>query len=236
MKYRGRNFAFLVYPDSCKFNYVEMVKYLNRLNISMAISPLHCPDVDTKKEHYHILITFDGVKSLESLENLQDSETMNNYDFQPLCNFWGISKNNYPHFMIINSICGQFRYLIHLDNEDKQQFENIKIHKGCANLCDDNKYNTIVELGAFDHKDYLERDKKISEDIQLINIVKENNLRNEQQLLFYLADNKNIGLINYVHNNLYFVKNFLFANTTLINKIYGKNKKLDMAKPVQAVE
>ena len=122
-------------------------------------------------------------------------------------------------------MCGQYRYLIHLDDENKQQFPDYKIHKGYSFLNENDKYNTIVELTAFDHKDYLERDKKLSEDIQLINIVQDNNLQNEQQLLFYLAKNKNIGLLNYIHNNLYYVKNFLFGNSSLVKKIYKMTDK-----------
>ena len=178
-----------------------MVQYLSRLGVACAVSPLHVPDNEVKKEHYHVLISFDGVKSVESLENLIDVETNQLYDFRPICNCWGISKNDFPHFIIINGIAGYYRYLVHKDNEDKQQFNYIE-KRGYIGLVDEDKYNSIVLLNCFDSKDYLTRDKKISEDIQLIQIIKENNINTESDLMYYLAQNNNIGLINYIKNNI----------------------------------
>ena len=102
--FRGRNVAFIVYPESCRFQYVGMVQYIQRLGVSCAISPLHSPDNEDKKEHYHVLLTFDGVKSADSLHNLTDIETLLPYDFRDLCNSKGVGKSDYPHFCIIKSI------------------------------------------------------------------------------------------------------------------------------------
>ena len=188
-----------------------MLRALSRLGVAIAVSPLHQPDSDTKKPHFHCVMTFDGVKSLEGLENLIDNETGVLFDWVKMCNCYHLSKINYPHFIIVNSIAGYYRYLIHLDNSDKQQFENVKIKCGYEGLKDDDKYDSIVHLCGFNNRDYLERDKKISEDMQLVNIITENGLSNERELIYYLALNGLQYLLDYVHKNVYFVKTFIFA-------------------------
>lgn len=208
---RSRSFAFIVYPDSTCYDYKGLLSALSRLGVACAVSPLHVPDSDTKKPHYHILLTFDGVKSIESLENLTDIVTGDLFDFKKICNFFNIGKSDFPHFMIVNSVCGYYRYLIHLDNIDKQQFDNYKISCGYEGLTDKDKYNTIVHLSGFNNRDYLERDKKISMDYQLINVIEENNIQTEHDLIFFLSKNQNNSLLDYVHKNIYFVKTFIFS-------------------------
>lgn len=209
--FRGRNFAFILYPDSCVYGYVDMIKYLSKLGVSMAVSPLHIPDGEVKKPHYHCLMSFDGVKSIESLENLTNMDTGELFDFVKIVNFYKIGKQTIPHFIIVNSVCGYYRYLIHKDNSDKQQFEDVKIFVGYEGLQDSDKKNSIVHLNGFNSRDYLDRDKKISEDMQLVNIMIENNIGSLRGLIMFLALNNYNHLLDYIHKNLYFVKNFLFS-------------------------
>ena len=207
--FRGRNFAFLIYPQSCLYHYIDMLKQLSKLGVSMAVSPVHIPDDEVKKEHYHVLMSFDGVKSLDSLENLTSMDSGELFEWHKLTNCYNISKNDYPHFVMINSICGYYRYLVHKDNKDKQQF-NFKVSIGYDGLEDSDKWNTIVHLNGFDNRDYLQRDEKLSADMQLVKIMIDNNINNERELIYFLALNGNQFLLDYIHKNLYFVKTFLF--------------------------
>ncbi len=214
--FRGRNFAFLIYPSSCVYHYIDMLKELSKLGVAMAVSPVHVPDDEVKKEHYHVLMSFDGVKSLDSLENLTSMADGELFQWHKLTNCFGISKNDFPHFVIINSVCGYYRYLIHKDNKDKQQFDDYKISIGYDGLEDSDKWKTIVHLNGFNNRDYLQRDEKISADMQLVKIMCENDIDNERELIYFLALNNYQYLLDYIHKNLYFVKSFLF---------YDKGKK-----------
>lgn len=235
--FRGRNFAFILYPQSCVYHWIDMLKRLSKLGVAMAISPLHIPDKSEgeKKEHYHVLMTFEGVKSLESLENLTDMDTGDIFDWHKLTNIYNISKNDIPHFMQINSVCGYYRYLIHKDNKDKQQFDDLKISIGYEGLEDSGKYNTLVHLNGFNNRDYLQRDEKLSADMQLVKLMIDNNIDNEKELIYFLALNNYQYLLDYIHKNLYFVKTFLFydkgkqtiQNLEKIRKIEKKDKKVN---------
>lgn len=101
---RTRNFATVVYPDSAPSDWQEI---LSQTFIPSFISPLHDKDLDPtgtqKKAHWHVLIMFDGVKTLEQAKEVFE-----------LINGVGCEK--------VNSIRGYARYLCHLDNPDKHQY------------------------------------------------------------------------------------------------------------------
>lgn len=101
---RTRNFVTILYPDSVAENFKEII---SSSCIPCLLSPLHDkdknPDGEFKKPHYHLLIMFDSVKSLEQAE-----------DFVSELNGVGCQK--------VNSLRGQARYLCHLDNPEKYQY------------------------------------------------------------------------------------------------------------------
>ncbi len=71
------------------------------------MSPYHDkdanPDGEPKKPHYHLLITFEGMKTDKQVREL-------------------ISEVNGVGLEVINSIRGYARYLCHLDNPEKFQY------------------------------------------------------------------------------------------------------------------
>ncbi len=101
---RYRNFATVVYPESAPKDWKSIV---SSLAIPGFISPLHDKDIDPtgepKKAHYHVLFMFDGVKSKDQVQKIFGS-------------FGGVGC------AIINSARGYARYLCHLDNPDKAQY------------------------------------------------------------------------------------------------------------------
>lgn len=105
MATRARGFAFVIYPESAPENWRS---YLDDLHIAWAESPLHCFDInegtgELKKPHWHIVLSFDGVKTTQQVNDL----------IKPLNGTIAIQ---------LNSIRGMIRYMAHLDNPEKYQY------------------------------------------------------------------------------------------------------------------
>lgn len=102
---RARNYACVIYPESAPENWKEL---LSAQLVPAFISPLHDSDIDPqnqpKKPHYHIMIMFEGKKSKEQAEELFTS-------------IGGVGCEK------VNSIRSYARYLCHLDNPDKAQYD-----------------------------------------------------------------------------------------------------------------
>lgn len=101
---RIRNFACMVYPESAPKNWESI---LSMYHIPAFISPLHENDIDPqnqpKKPHYHVMLMFDGKKSDSQVQELFD----------------GIGGVGFER---VQNIRAYARYLCHLDNPDKAQY------------------------------------------------------------------------------------------------------------------
>lgn len=101
---RFRNFATVVYPDSAAENWQEI---LSDQLVPAFISPLHDmdtnPDGEIKKSHWHVMIVFDGNKSIDQAQDI----------------FTSISGVGCE---VVQSLRGYSRYLCHLDNPEKHQY------------------------------------------------------------------------------------------------------------------
>lgn len=111
---RTRNYATVVYPESAPENWQDI---LAGYYIPAFISPLHNQDVDPyamddhgnkivkpKKPHYHVMIMYDSVKTIEQATEV-------------LSSIGGVGVE------IVNSVRGYARYLCHLDNPEKYQYD-----------------------------------------------------------------------------------------------------------------
>lgn len=109
---RGRNWSVIVYPDSAPENWEDILKIE-----PVAISPLHDMDVNAdgerKKAHYHVVFSYRGNKSFEQIDEIARSL-------------------HSPVPQRVNSLTGAVRYLVHLDNPEKAQYEtkDIKAYSG----------------------------------------------------------------------------------------------------------
>ena len=101
---RKRNFATMVYPESAPENWREL---LAGYFVPAFVSPLHDKDINAngepKKPHYHVMVMFEGKKSDEQVKSLFDA-------------IGGVGLEK------VESLRGMARYLCHLDNPDKAQY------------------------------------------------------------------------------------------------------------------
>lgn len=137
---RTRNFATVVYMDSAPHNWIDL---LQGLCVQSFISPYHDkdknPNGELKKHHYHVMMMYDSVKTIEQAkENFEK--------------FGGVGCE------VINSTRGYARYLCHLDNPEKQQYniDDVKSlcgadYIGTIGLPSD-KYQIIGEMQDFCEK------------------------------------------------------------------------------------
>lgn len=120
---RYRNFATVVYPESAPEDWA--VK-LSEAFVPAFISPLHEKDVnptgEPKKAHYHVILMFDGKKSLAQAKSVFET-------------IGGVGCE------VVQSIRGYARYLCHLDNPEKAQYNPDDVRSLCGA-----DYNHIIGL------------------------------------------------------------------------------------------
>lgn len=120
---RTRNYATVVYPESAAENWQEV---LSEQFIPAFISPLHDsdnnPTGEVKKEHYHVIIMFDSVKTKEQAQQVFDL-------------IGGVGCE------VVQSIRGYARYLCHLDNPEKHQYSVDDVRALCGA-----DYNNVIGL------------------------------------------------------------------------------------------
>lgn len=148
---RTRSWTFILYPESAPSNWREI---LDELFIEWVESPLHDkdvnPDGELKKAHWHILLMFPSVKTFEQVVEI-------------------IDVLNAPSPQKAMSAKGVVRYMLHLDNPEKFQYDKseLKSHGG-ADLSEllkptsSDRYDLIKEMILFI------RDNEITEMKQLL--------------------------------------------------------------------
>ena len=104
---KGRNWAFVVYPESLPSNWEEIIL---DTGLPMAFSPLHDKDVNPdgteKKPHYHVICYYSNTTTLNNVKvNVCD-------------------KLNGTIPIKLESLRGMYRYHLHLDNPEKYQYDD----------------------------------------------------------------------------------------------------------------
>lgn len=111
---KGRDWTFIVYPESAPSNWREII---DETHLRWVESPLHDKDVNAdgsvKKPHWHILISFDGPVTEKPCTDISE-------------------KVNGTLVQKVGSAKGLVRYMIHMDNPEKFQYnrEDIVGHGG----------------------------------------------------------------------------------------------------------
>lgn len=111
---RARIYATVVYPESAPESWQEI---LSSFFVPCFVSPLHDRDLnptgEPKKPHYHVLLTFDGMKTFDQAKEIFDS-------------IGGVGCER------VNSVRGYARYLCHLDNPEKFQYSIDDVRSFCG--------------------------------------------------------------------------------------------------------
>lgn len=134
---RTRNYATVVYPESAPDNWQDI---LNSFMVPVFISPLHDKDINPngtpKKPHYHVMLMYEGPKTRQQAHEL----------FQQI---GGVGTE------IVNSLRGYARYLCHLDNPEKAQYDREQVKCLCgadysnAIGLPTDKYKALSEMMCF---------------------------------------------------------------------------------------
>lgn len=113
---RNRNWTFVGYPgDSLPDNYAEILT--DEMHLCWAESPVHDADLNgdgsEKKKHIHFVLTFEGNKSFEQIQEITE-------------------RLNCPIPQQCRNMRAMVRYMVHWDNPEKHQYkrEDIKAHGG----------------------------------------------------------------------------------------------------------
>lgn len=134
---RKRNFATVIYPESAPENWREI---LAGYFVPAFVSPLHDRDINAtgepKKAHHHVMVMFEGKKTEEQVRELFDT-------------IGGVGLEK------VESLRGYARYLCHLDNPEKAQYNPSDVVS--LNGCDysytigivADKYKAVREMIAF---------------------------------------------------------------------------------------
>ena len=187
---RHRSFATVVYPDdSAPDNWLDIIA---DLKIPVFVSPLHDRDVnptgEAKKPHVHVLLYFEGKKSVEQVRDI-------------VVTFGGVGVE------VVASLRGYARYLCHLDNPEKAQYNIADVRCfGGAN------YHDVCSLSADKYKAIREMKE----------FCIENNIYAYCDLFDYAADNREDWFIILCDNGTYVMKEYLKSKSWKQGENYGK--------------
>lgn len=121
---RSRNWTLVMYPDDLPTDWQEQ---LDDKCIKWICSPCHDKDVNAdgqpKKAHYHVLLMFENVKSCEQVSSL-------------LADLYGTSESGSVVGVAMPQICSDkcalVRYMAHMDNPSKYQYDVADIVGHCG--------------------------------------------------------------------------------------------------------
>lgn len=182
---RGRNWTLVVYPESAPKNWRGI---LDDEHISWIESPLHDkdvnPDGEVKKAHWHILLLFEGNKSYKQVLEIS-------------------KKLNAPIPQRVESARGMVRYMVHLDNPEKYQYNK----------------SDIISHGGADADHFFKMTVTHGQDVlkEITHYILENKVTNFVELVEYAIEN-NDDWFDVIAN-----RNTLFLNK-LIDAMYQKVK------------
>ena len=108
---KGCYWGGVIYPESAPENYLELI---SNLHMKALLSPLHDNDINRKtgeilKPHYHLVLVWDGPTQKSTADKVMEQ-------------FCGTKSAER-----IRSIQGYARYLAHMDDPDKAQYDPTEI-------------------------------------------------------------------------------------------------------------
>lgn len=111
---KKRSFAFLLYPESCSKNFKSVLADTGYEIFYILHDKDILEDGTPKKPHYHVQIIFENPRSDRKIRKLS-----------LMCGGNGYLET-------LDSVRGYARYLLHLDNPEKYQYDVSEIHSLCG--------------------------------------------------------------------------------------------------------
>lgn len=191
---KTRNYATVVYPESVNSNWLDILK---DYKIQCLISPLHDKDInpggEPKKAHYHVLIMFEGPKAPKQAEEIINA-------------IGGVGCE------IVNALRSYARYLCHLDNPEKYQYDPDGVLSiGGAD------YRTIIGLASDKYKAISEMCEFADKyDINSFYLISKYAMSHRQDWYRVLCDNGTMFVREYL-------KSRLWSNDNDLNHIVDEN-------------
>lgn len=162
---RSTTWTFIVYPDSAPADWKQILKLSF---VRFAVSPLHSPEPDgsgeERKKHYHVMMVFDSLKSQSQVMNITQ-----------------VTNGSIP-FIVVNP-SGLYRYFIHIDDPQKEQYSA--------------GYDAIEKYNGFDGDKYEGYSEKQLDAVfkEIFNFIDDNDITEYFQLINY-CKNDDLGISN----------------------------------------
>lgn len=182
---KSRNWTFLVYPDSAPENWENHLQGLRYCHCRHSLDVFKDTG-EIKKDHRHVIISFDGPTTFNVVKELTDS--LNSPIPQP-----------------VRSLRGAIRYLIHADNKDKYHYKREDI----VSVGMDQEIEEAFSVKKSDEQKKVER---VNCNKRVLDIIKSQKLTNMEDLFDYLNSIEDVDLSDYVINHAYLVGTFLTSS------------------------
>lgn len=173
---RVRNIAMVLFEDSCNPQWKEVLEEEHIPCMWIYHDKDVNPTGEPKKPHYHLMLLFDNKKSKKQL--------------QAYAELLGAANGVYQN---IQSIRGMARYLCHMDNPEKYQYDSSEVHSIAVD------YNGIVGMPQ-------DKYKAISE---MIDFCEEENIISFRELLIYARIHKYDWFKSLCDNSSFVIKEYL---------------------------
>lgn len=196
---RSRNWVIVFYPESAPADYERIIR---DWHVKCFLSPLHEADLNAdgtpKKPHYHLLMMFSGKKSADQIQELSDQ----------------LSKVKViPYECAVRDCKAMARYLIHLDNPDKFQYER----------------SSVKSFGGIDYMEYIETSSDVYVLLNEITVfILENGVEDLGILMAYCIRFRQDWARTIMCRTVYI--NFLLRSVSWSNKIPEENRQLYVRK------
>ena len=217
---KSRTFWCIIYPEG--ISYGQIVEKLNGLKTEIAVSPLHVAeknpiDKQEGKPHIHVIFKFSGNKTNVQLYTMLLALGLE-------CHVAGFKEgdtdgNIARGYKVVDNIVVATRYLIHADDESKQQFNN--------------GFQAIRCLHGFDLSSAMASNynERFNIYFEIINYCKSHQCYWYHDLMDYAQEQQNLKWLNYLMNNSFNVQLYLSSYTKkqeYLKKIKEKELMINM--------
>lgn len=189
---RTNLWAFIIYPgDSAPDNYLNII---DSWRVPCAISPLHDPDEEEKKDHRHVMIYF-GQGQKKSYDQVMS---------------FGNQVKSGPA-MRVSSRNGMLRYFIHFDNPEKQHTDREDGHEWTE--------DDLTLLSGFQIEDAFGSFKKDEQYYSYIErIIFDNKCVNIAELVLLLKETNCVSELRFLRRHTYYFDRVCDGQYKRLNK------------------